>query len=197
VERVPVVAGDVVFNLAGTLHATGAGIVLYEIQEYSDVTYRLYDFGRLGPDGKGRDLHIERGLDVLVYLPLPRHLAQPIVLAAGDAQPEVRLLVACDHFVLTEVALASDQALAQATDGTSCHILSVIAGNTRLTTGDDSTEFALPLGQTAVVLAEPCAYRLTATGDAPAHVLISWVPTEDDPRVRAWQEAQLGERLEA
>ncbi len=189
--RVPVATGDVVFNLAGTLHATGAGIVLYEIQEYSDVTYRLYDFGRLGPDGRGRELHIDRGLDVLNYHPLRRHLAQSIVLAtASDAQPEVQLLVACHHFVLTEVAFAPGQSLAQATDGTSCHIISVIAGNVRLTTDDDFAGFALPLGQTAVVPAESCAYRLVALNDAPARVLISWVPAEGDPRVRAWQAAQ-------
>jgi mannose-6-phosphate isomerase len=191
VERVPVAAGDVVFNLAGTLHATGAGIVLYEIQEYSDVTYRLYDFGRLGPDGKGRDLHIERGLDVLDYNQLPRHLAQPVVLAAAnDMQPEMQLLVVCRHFALAETAFAAGQTLPQATDGTSCHIISVIAGNVLLTLDDDSPGILLPLGQTAVVPAEPCGYHLTAPDDTPARVLISWVPAADDPRVSTWQAAQ-------
>jgi mannose-6-phosphate isomerase len=58
---VPVTSGDVVFVPAGTVHAITRGIVLAEIQENSDLTYRLYDWGR---EGKGRDLHIEPALEV-------------------------------------------------------------------------------------------------------------------------------------
>lgn len=58
---VPVSSGDVVFVPAGTVHAITRGIVLAEIQENSDITYRLYDWGRVG---KGRELHVERSLRV-------------------------------------------------------------------------------------------------------------------------------------
>jgi mannose-6-phosphate isomerase len=61
----PVRRGDVVFIPAGTIHAIGEGIVLAEIQQNSDLTYRVYDFNRLGQDGKPRELHIEKALDVL------------------------------------------------------------------------------------------------------------------------------------
>ncbi len=61
---VPVKKGDVFFIEAGTVHAIGSGILLAEIQQNSNVTYRLYDYGRIGADGKPRDLHIDKGLAV-------------------------------------------------------------------------------------------------------------------------------------
>src|SRR5262249_30653555 len=54
--------GDCIFIPAGTVHALGAGLLVAEIQQASDTTYRLYDWGRVGPDGKPRQLHIEQGL---------------------------------------------------------------------------------------------------------------------------------------
>ena len=62
--EVPVSAGDVIFVPAGTVHAIGGGVLLYELQEYSDITYRMYDYGRLTASGTPRDLHVERSLDV-------------------------------------------------------------------------------------------------------------------------------------
>jgi len=61
---VPVKKGDVFFITAGTLHAIGKGILIAEVQQNSNSTYRVYDFGRLGADGKPRELHIEKALDV-------------------------------------------------------------------------------------------------------------------------------------
>src|SRR5205823_6771964 len=55
-------AGDCVLIEAGTVHALGAGLLVAEIQQASDTTYRLYDWGRLGADGEPRQLHIEQGL---------------------------------------------------------------------------------------------------------------------------------------
>jgi len=66
-RKVPVKAGDVFYLPAGTLHAIGAGIILYETQQASDLTYRIYDYNRLGPDGKPRQLHVEKAADVLNY----------------------------------------------------------------------------------------------------------------------------------
>ncbi|MBW6497741.1 MAG: class I mannose-6-phosphate isomerase [Bacteroidales bacterium] len=63
----PVKAGDVFFLPAGKVHAIGAGITLCEIQQASDVTYRLYDWDRPGLDGKPRELHIEKSLEVLDF----------------------------------------------------------------------------------------------------------------------------------
>jgi len=61
-------SGDVIFVPAGTVHAICSGVVLYELQEYSDVTYRLYDYGRIQANGRPRELHLERGLALLFEL---------------------------------------------------------------------------------------------------------------------------------
>ena len=63
-NTVHVHAGDVVYIPAGTVHAIGAGIVLYEIQQSSDVTYRFYDWDRKDEQGRGRELHLEKALAV-------------------------------------------------------------------------------------------------------------------------------------
>lgn len=64
VNFVPVHKGDVFFIEAGTLHAIGAGIVIAEIQQNSNTTYRVYDYNRVGADGKTRPLHVEKAVDV-------------------------------------------------------------------------------------------------------------------------------------
>lgn len=63
----PVEKGDVLFMPTGRVHALGPGIVLAEIQQTSDMTYRIYDWGRVGTDGKPRELHIDHALDVMDY----------------------------------------------------------------------------------------------------------------------------------
>src|SRR5260370_3532228 len=95
-------AGDVIFVPAGTVHAIGGGIVLYELQEYSDVTYRLYDYGRLQANGQPRELHIERGLAVLHAGPSAATHAMPLELPPDSGLALHRVLVACDYFILEE-----------------------------------------------------------------------------------------------
>ncbi len=68
----PVRKGDVFFIESGTLHAIGKGIMIAEIQQNSNVTYRIYDFGRVGKDGKQRPLHIDKALDVTKRAPVSR-----------------------------------------------------------------------------------------------------------------------------
>lgn len=69
-RRVPVKQGDVFFIPSGTLHAIGAGLVIAEIQQNSNVTYRVFDYNRKGPDGKLRPLHVEKALEVTNLSPV-------------------------------------------------------------------------------------------------------------------------------
>jgi mannose-6-phosphate isomerase len=64
-NKVKVKKGDVFFIKAGTIHAIGKGIIIAEIQQSSNITYRIYDYGRIGADGKPRDLHIQKAIDVI------------------------------------------------------------------------------------------------------------------------------------
>lgn len=65
VRRVPVAPGDCYMIPAGLIHAIGEGCLIAEIQQSSDVTYRVYDYNRKGPDGKPRELHVEKAVDVI------------------------------------------------------------------------------------------------------------------------------------
>lgn len=70
INKVPVSPGDVFYILPGTIHAIGAGIVIAEIQQNSNTTFRVYDYQRKGPDGSLRPLHLQRAAAVLNYNPI-------------------------------------------------------------------------------------------------------------------------------
>src|SRR5579862_5001950 len=65
--RVPVSAGDAIFVPAGTAHTIGPGLVLCEVQQNSDLTYRVYDYNRRDAQGRARELHIDKALDVMRF----------------------------------------------------------------------------------------------------------------------------------
>jgi mannose-6-phosphate isomerase len=66
-DRIPLVSGDAVFVPAGTVHTIGPGLVLCEIQEHSDLTYRVYDYNRRDVNGRPRELHINKALEVIRF----------------------------------------------------------------------------------------------------------------------------------
>lgn len=92
-NAVPVQKGDVLFIESGTIHAIGAGILIAEIQQNSNVTYRVYDYGWVGKDGKKRDLHIEKALAVTNRVP---------ILRSGRSYPHV---ADCDYFTVDRLNL--------------------------------------------------------------------------------------------
>jgi len=89
-------AGDCLFIPAGTVHALGAGLLVAEVQQSSDTTFRLYDWNRRSPDGKPRPLHVEPGLAVVDFQRGPVDPVQPK--PAGS--PGISRLVACDKFIM-------------------------------------------------------------------------------------------------
>ena len=97
INYVPVSKGDVFFIDAGTLHAIGEGILIAEVQQNSNTTYRVSDYGRLGADGKLRELHIEKALDVTKCkkpdIPYG-NIGQVFV----DGNNRIRELAVCDKF---------------------------------------------------------------------------------------------------
>ena len=102
--ELPVSPGDVVFVPAGTIHAIGAGILLYEVQQTSETTYRLYDWQRKGPDGKPRELHLDKGVQVANREPAKdgRRQAQDL---GRDGGVQRWGLVRCPYFALGRIVL--------------------------------------------------------------------------------------------
>ena len=154
-------AGDCIFIPAGTVHAIGAGLVVAEIQQSSDVTYRLHDWNRTGPDGKPRPLHLEQGLDAVTHF-------GPVFPATATltSDPAVRRLVACDHFLFDEVVPTGEWRVGG--DDT-CHLLAVIDGAIEFAGGWD-----LPLlgpGRTVFIPAGLPVQSLRPAGDRKAKLL--------------------------
>lgn len=91
--------GDCVFIPAGTVHALGAGLLVAEIQQASNTTFRLFDWNRLGPDGKLRPLHVGQSLEVSDYKTGPRPIQVPT--ASGEGRVN---LVSCDKFIFDRLS---------------------------------------------------------------------------------------------
>ena len=177
----PVAPGDVVFVPAGTVHAIGGGVLLYELQEYSDVTYRMYDYGRLDAQGHLRELHIERSLDVTKYEPSARVKAQAVILAETSAYTE-RCLVASRYFVMREFALRTH---VTGQTGDSCVILSALTADLRIFYGEGLEQNeSLARGGTMVLPASLGKYRVEGAGA----FLSSYVPASSDTAWRLWRE---------
>ncbi len=143
--------GDCLFLPAGAVHALGAGLVIAEIQQASDATFRLFDWNRLGADGKPRPLHVHQALDAIDYElgPVQVQKAQ-----TTDSQ-QVNRLVECDKFVLDRWTLESPQSIG---GDDRFHFLVVIEGEVELNWNAVNT--ALRFGQTMLLPASAGECRL-------------------------------------
>lgn len=169
-HRMIVSPGDTVFVPARTVHAIGRGLLLYELQQRSDTTFRLHDWGRLGLDGKPRDLHVTEALDVVDYSVWPTHFQQPVPVPMEDGRS---YLVACRHFVLERWDVSSR--MQWETDGETFNLLTAVDGPIRIQYGfDGDEEVTLRRGQTTLIPADMGLFVLSAQGTA--HVLRAYVP---------------------
>jgi mannose-6-phosphate isomerase len=154
--------GDCLFLPAGVVHAPGGGILMAEIQQSSDVTFRLHDWNRIGADGKPRALHIEQALDVINYDYGPANPQRP----QPTADRRVEQLVACDKFVLERIQLEAEPYSLPSDDR--FRILAACDGNAEL----DGRPFAV--GETALIPANCRGARLV--GRSGATVLSAYLP---------------------
>ena len=148
VQRIPIHRNDVFFIEAGTVHAIPAGALIAEIQESSNLTYRLYDYGRVDKNGKERPLHIDRAMDVadLKSAASPR---QPMRLLRYERGCATELLCRCRYFqterMLVNVGEGSTGSAAPvpfSSDRNSFRILLCIAGAGTLRSGEEKLEFS-------------------------------------------------------
>ena len=142
-------AGDVLYIPANTVHALGPGILMYEIQQSSDITYRLYDWGRLGLDGQPRDLHIEKAVQVANLDGLPR-----------VTHPEGALLVDGEYFRTWRHRLHDDGL--QLNAGGKFHCLTCVSGALNVA-AEGHEPLQLATGVTGLIPA--CVERFTLRGD--------------------------------
>jgi mannose-6-phosphate isomerase len=117
--------GDCIFLEAGTVHALGDGLVIAEIQQASNTTFRLFDWNRLDRDGKPRPLHIQESLDTINYRrgPVAPQIPEP------TDRPQVERLAACDKFILDRWRFDAPQ---KCGGDNRCHLVAVLEGSIRV-----------------------------------------------------------------
>jgi len=158
-RRVPVAAGQTYYLPAGTLHAIGAGIELFEAQQASDLTYRIFDWNRVGTDGKPRELHVAKAGDVLDFAASQRGAVATITFT--DGLMERTLLVGDSRFCLERVRVKASGATL-ATDGLP---LTITALASPLDLGTGPAHVSLAPYATVVVPAAAQALELNAPGE--------------------------------
>ncbi|MGM9752723.1 MAG: type I phosphomannose isomerase catalytic subunit [Candidatus Cryptobacteroides sp.] len=143
-SRYDVAAGDVFFLPAGRIHAIGAGCYLAEIQQTSDVTYRIWDYGRMGLDGKPRQLHVEESKQAIDYSVLPSYRTE-----YEHRSNEAVELADCPYFK-TELLELDKPFCADLSASGAFQVIIALEGRSRLRSGD--SEMELVPGECALLL---------------------------------------------
>ncbi|HHX45649.1 MAG TPA: mannose-6-phosphate isomerase [Chloroflexi bacterium] len=131
-HRQPVLPGDTIDVPAGTVHALLAGAVVAEIQQTSDVTYRLYDWGRVGLDGKPRPLHIDRAMDVIAFDRPPAGPVPPQSIVETESLRR-QLLVRRPQFTAERILLGPGATYDDVCDGSTFEIWGCMEGSSTVT----------------------------------------------------------------
>lgn len=174
-------ADEAVFVPAGTVHALGPGLILFEAEQNSDVTYRLDDFGRKGLDGKPRPLHLEKALAVTkpglgALRDLPRHEFQ-------ETYGQRRLVMACPFFAVEELTLR--KAANFAGNPARVETLVTLSGEGRVETAEGW--YAYRTGDVWLIPPATSAYRLAP--ETKSSLLKFYVPQIEEDFVKPLAQA--------
>ncbi|HEX8563078.1 MAG TPA: type I phosphomannose isomerase catalytic subunit [Flavobacterium sp.] len=152
-DQIPVEAGDVFLLDTGTVHAIGAGIVIAEIQQTSDITYRIYDFDRKDPNGNPRQLHIEEAIEAINYEETD---AQKVYERDSNRSNP---MVDCEYFTTNFLPL--DGNLPVRKDGSSFTVYMCVDGSFEISYSGMSSKFGK--GDTVLVPAAMSEFELVGT----------------------------------
>jgi mannose-6-phosphate isomerase len=167
----PIQKGDAIFVPTGTIHALLEGAVVAEIQQNSDTTYRVYDWGRLGADGKPRPLHVDKAVDVIDFGMVRPKAYEPVVVhnSGGVRRAEISR---CPYFCVEKVDLDGGTTYEGRCDGGTFEIWGSVVGQADIQwTGQPVT---LPAVRFALLPAALCAFAIHAK--QPATLLRAYAP---------------------
>ena len=140
----PLAPGDVFFLPAGRIHAIGAGAFIAEIQQTSDITYRIYDYNRLGTDGKPRTLHTEEAKAAIDYSVLPDYRTR-----YAPSRNEEVTLVSCPYFVTSLYDL--DRPCTKDLSALDSFLVVICTGGNGQLRDDEGNETSLRQGETVLI----------------------------------------------
>lgn len=158
-QQIPVKKDDLFFVEAGTIHAIGAGVLLAEIQESSNLTYRLYDYGRVDKSGKKRTLHIDKALQA-ANLKSSSEPRQPVRVLKYKRGIATELLTRCKYFEVYRMLLNTErrQIVHYRADGLSFRVLLCVSGCGIISYGEGCITFYK--GDCIFVPADSLEFRL-------------------------------------
>ncbi len=159
-------AGDVFFLPAGRIHSIGSGCFIAEIQQTSDITYRIYDFGRVGLDGKPRELHTEESKAAIDYSVLPDYKTDYQDVRNGENE-----IVRCEYFKTSIYDI--DAQVSKDMSGLDSFMIVICVGGQGLLKDDAGNEITLRQGET--VLLPACTGNFTLVPEKSLKVLTSHV----------------------
>lgn len=149
----PVKNGDIFFLPARRVHAIGPGILLAEIQQTSDLTYRIYDFDRVDADGKSRDLHTELAVEAIDY---SHHRSYRTEYAALENQPAE--VISCPYFTTNKLHLT--RALLKDNEQLDCFVIYMCVEGLCKLTSEGNEDVDLQMGESLLVPASLTQYSM-------------------------------------
>lgn len=181
-RRIPAAPGTTVFIPAGTVHAMGAGVLIYEVQQQSEITYRLDDWGRVDAAGVGRELHLDDGLASVDAA------SRPDILAPIDRSPTSRrqLLVSCRYFALERLTVGIGDTAEVSAPG-SPQVVTSLQGTATIESGGRAVPIAK--GGSVVLTSRTTDGRVLAT--SPLVLLRTWVPDVAAEEIGPTRDTQL------
>lgn len=173
IGRIPVAPGDTIFVPPGTVHTIGDGIMLCEIMEQSDITYRVYDYKRKGPDGRERPLHVRQALDVINF---GEQLGEKVIPVCRSQHGLTQYFLAACRYFATE-RCEFDGRIGGVTSPGSFELLVILSGSGQIESGQQKQPYGrmqlwfLPavLGAYQLEPAEPTVLLHTSVPDLDAY----------------------------
>jgi mannose-6-phosphate isomerase len=170
--HVPMSAGDAIFIPAGTMHTIGAGLVLCEIQQLSDITYRVYDYNRRDANGKARELHIDKALAVTKFGAAFPGKITPVHFASGTVKKTY--FAACRYFATEKWEFT--QPVSSTTSPEHFELLIVLEGAGSIAVGGEK----LPYERAHVWLVPAALGAYELKPSSPTSLLRTYVPSSID-----------------
>jgi mannose-6-phosphate isomerase len=164
--KFPAEKGASIFVPAGTVHAIGGGSLLAEIQQNSDVTYRMYDWGRTQEDGTPREMHVDKSLDVTAFGSRHQGASTPAGYSSGTSEIDIHGV--CDYFAGEHWTIKDS--FTRYSRGDSCFLLLGTEGSLTVSVEDDS--YALNPGNACLIEGHAHSFTVTGTGK----LLVYYVP---------------------
>lgn len=170
-HKLPVKAGDAIFIPAGSLHAIMGGILLAEIQQNSDTTYRVYDWNRVGADGKPRPLHVEKSLDVINFNQVEPGPFSPKLIEKSEALQR-EFITTCPYFNVERFTFDHPDVFEGRCDGSTFEIWGTMSGEAQVVWAEDS----LPLAAVRFTLLPAILGEFEIEATEPSTLLRVYVP---------------------